>query len=698
MIVDQHCNKSISNDFRTSVRLMTLPVCTDSRFKVIHQLIRPGLNNNEAQHQPLDCQAMLQHVYGSRPTSIFDQGQLRRQGHPYDVPDRQRQPIKVADNDNVRRLLSTGNRSQRNEAGSDLMLYPASYFDQRPNEQYIRSTGTACDYVNVDSTAASQHKSQDDSGSSTDYVRLAALHPQDRNSRRHNNHSETLVTNYKSSNVEPEDLEETLPMERRCMGVTTRSQEYQDSATRLDFECNGQEDNDQVAGLQTLHLGPTEVSTHQWDNRLQSSARIKSAVARSQQVAGIVQWQQADRSLSNQRQSIDDGQIQRQRSPSSIQEKQEQQRLERHRLSNRRRVTVDEDIDFAMPNRQQDSMLGMRPTHADTSLQDHHSDKFQGLLVMMQQQQQHLTRLTDLVTGTTANDEARPSRKRSPTKKRTADIQSGDDEEERHRMYGGIDSQRHRHQQRRDDAPAPESSDNDQYQRSRKQCRRGSSRNDGEHQTCQQHKSKDELRRQRRGSSIHHDNRRVTFNDVYGSSSSDDELERFHRRRSSSRPVHRMENRGRDINIGPYDGKSSLEAYLERFNAASSFNGWSEQARVAHLKTNLVGDAGSLLFQLKHDTFDEIVDKLKTRFGSHEQRDRFKVELRTRRRRSGESLQGLANDIERLVTLSYPDATQDIKDQLANEAFVHAHGDESLQNEGERSTDSSRITDVCDAS
>ena len=78
---------------------------------------------------------------------------------------------------------------------------------------------------------------------------------------------------------------------------------------------------------------------------------------------------------------------------------------------------------------------------------------------------------------------------------------------------------------------------------------------------------------------------------------------------------------------------------------------------------------------LRHDTFDEIVE---IRYDSHEQRGRFKVELRTRMRRSVESLQGLANDIERLVTLSYPDAKQDIKDQLANEAFVDALGDESL--------------------
>ena len=59
------------------------------------------------------------------------------------------------------------------------------------------------------------------------------------------------------------------------MGVTTRSQEHHGSAARLDSECNGPGVSEQVAELKTLHLGPT----HQHDNRLQPSARIKSAVA-----------------------------------------------------------------------------------------------------------------------------------------------------------------------------------------------------------------------------------------------------------------------------------------------------------------------------------------------------------------------------------------------------------------------------------
>jgi len=52
-----------------------------------------------------------------------------------------------------------------------------------------------------------------------------------------------------------------------------------------------------------------------------------------------------------------------------------------------------------------------------------------------------------------------------------------------------------------------------------------------------------------------------------------------------------------------------------------------------------------------------------------------RLELRSRRRKSGEKAQELAQDIEYLVALAYPEAGADTRDVLAREAFIEALGD-----------------------
>jgi len=77
-------------------------------------------------------------------------------------------------------------------------------------------------------------------------------------------------------------------------------------------------------------------------------------------------------------------------------------------------------------------------------------------------------------------------------------------------------------------------------------------------------------------------------------------------------------------------------------------------------------------------TYDEVVAKLRHRFGNQEQQEKFRIELRTRKRRRGETLQELSQDIENLVALAFPDTTMDTRDILALEAFIEALGEPGL--------------------
>ena len=72
-----------------------------------------------------------------------------------------------------------------------------------------------------------------------------------------------------------------------------------------------------------------------------------------------------------------------------------------------------------------------------------------------------------------------------------------------------------------------------------------------------------------------------------------------------------------------------------------------------------------------------VVELLKNRFNTENQREQFRVELRTRRRRSGEDLQTLDQDIVHLMSLAYPYERSETAEVVARDAFLDALGDPS---------------------
>ena len=75
------------------------------------------------------------------------------------------------------------------------------------------------------------------------------------------------------------------------------------------------------------------------------------------------------------------------------------------------------------------------------------------------------------------------------------------------------------------------------------------------------------------------------------------------------------------IELNKFDGGNSgqpLEAFLVQFDNAASFNNWSINDCLSHLKASLSGSASQLLWEspAHHFTFTELVERLKQRFGS----------------------------------------------------------------------------------
>jgi len=61
------------------------------------------------------------------------------------------------------------------------------------------------------------------------------------------------------------------------------------------------------------------------------------------------------------------------------------------------------------------------------------------------------------------------------------------------------------------------------------------------------------------------------------------------------------------------------------------------------------------------------------------QTERFRAELQSRRRRKGESLQSVYNDVRRLLALSFPGYSGEACEVLGRDAFLTALGDQSLR-------------------
>ena len=144
-----------------------------------------------------------------------------------------------------------------------------------------------------------------------------------------------------------------------------------------------------------------------------------------------------------------------------------------------------------------------------------------------------------------------------------------------------------------------------------------------------------------------------------GSDFSESERERYPTRKSSRKFQPLKPRRGRDaIKSSHFGGtvNESLEAFLIQFHNCVIYNRWNTDDALAQLKSSLTGNALQLLWESPfHDfTFEEFVDKLKQRFGSIGQSQKFRAELKSRRRQKGETIQSVYADVCRLLSLAYP--------------------------------------------
>jgi len=128
-----------------------------------------------------------------------------------------------------------------------------------------------------------------------------------------------------------------------------------------------------------------------------------------------------------------------------------------------------------------------------------------------------------------------------------------------------------------------------------------------------------------------------------------------------------------------FDGTTSLETFLVKFENCAEFNQWTEKEKLAHLWASLQKEAAQLLWGAHELSYEELVDKLRKRFGSRGMEERFQTELRCRRRKRDETIRELAQDIRRLLTLAYPGEQSRVIEHIGRDAFLAALDDPEFE-------------------
>ena len=135
------------------------------------------------------------------------------------------------------------------------------------------------------------------------------------------------------------------------------------------------------------------------------------------------------------------------------------------------------------------------------------------------------------------------------------------------------------------------------------------------------------------------------------------------------------------IKLQKFDGTGSWESWWAHFQNCSTYNKWSRRDKLAFLKGALTDNASQVLWDTGRcttDSLSKLIEVLKSRYGGERQAEKHKAELQVRRRKSGESLSELHQDIRRLMALAFPKLTAEAREEIACDHFTYALGDPDL--------------------
>ena len=147
---------------------------------------------------------------------------------------------------------------------------------------------------------------------------------------------------------------------------------------------------------------------------------------------------------------------------------------------------------------------------------------------------------------------------------------------------------------------------------------------------------------------------------------------------SSERGIHEHVKPKHILKPPKYDGTGSFETFLAQFRNCAVYNKWTKKQQLVYLRSSLEKDAGQVLWDYSAETtafLSKMIKVLKQRFGEANQSDKYRFELKSRRRRPSETLRSLHSDILRLTALALPDLDIRARETMACDYFIDALDD-----------------------
>lgn len=131
-----------------------------------------------------------------------------------------------------------------------------------------------------------------------------------------------------------------------------------------------------------------------------------------------------------------------------------------------------------------------------------------------------------------------------------------------------------------------------------------------------------------------------------------------------------------------FDGTTTWEAYFTQFEIVANLNQWDSEDKAAFLAASLRGKGLTVLSNLPPESrcnFHALVVALESRFGNKRQVELNRAKLKSRTRKRDESLPEMAEDIERLARLAYPDGSTTVLEVICKDQFIDALDDDDIR-------------------
>ncbi|MES9883154.1 MAG: hypothetical protein ABW185_20005 [Sedimenticola sp.] len=131
--------------------------------------------------------------------------------------------------------------------------------------------------------------------------------------------------------------------------------------------------------------------------------------------------------------------------------------------------------------------------------------------------------------------------------------------------------------------------------------------------------------------------------------------------------------RGPSMKPETYSGAGDWESFISHFDVCSRLGGWSPRTKALTLLACMRGQAQLYLLNLSEaekDSFTILSSKLAARFGGNQQKPLWASRLENRKRKPGESIAELGDDIRRLTRKAYSNLGIAAQDMLGMQQLL----------------------------